>query len=125
MLAAVSYLRQSGARTISAVGASLGGDAIGDANARSKPGTFGRIVFLASNGGDAPEKLNGDKLFIVARNDKSGDGLRLPGITQHYEKTRQPKKLIVLEGSAHAQFLFDTDQGPRLLDEIVRFLSAP
>jgi hypothetical protein len=32
---------------------------------------------------------------------------------------------VILEGSAHAQFLFDTDQGTRLLNEIIRFLSTP
>jgi hypothetical protein len=31
--------------------------------------------------------------------------------------------LIILDGSAHAQFLFATDQKERLLREIVRFLS--
>jgi hypothetical protein len=32
--------------------------------------------------------------------------------------------LLVLEGSAHAQFIFATDQGERLMAEILRFLSA-
>jgi hypothetical protein len=32
--------------------------------------------------------------------------------------------LIVLDGSAHAQFLFQTDQNARVIHEIVRFLSA-
>jgi hypothetical protein len=26
--------------------------------------------------------------------------------------------MVILEGSAHAQFLLDTDQGPRLMQEI-------
>jgi hypothetical protein len=30
---------------------------------------------------------------------------------------------VILDGAAHAQFLFETDQGERLLSEIVRFLS--
>jgi hypothetical protein len=33
--------------------------------------------------------------------------------------------LIILDGSAHAQFLFATDQKERLLREILRFLSQP
>jgi len=33
--------------------------------------------------------------------------------------------LIVLDGSAHAQFLFQSDQKARVMQEIVRFLSAP
>jgi hypothetical protein len=40
-------------------------------------------------------------------------------------QTPEPKELIVLEGSAHAQFIFATDQGERLMREILRFLSAP
>jgi dienelactone hydrolase len=125
VLAAVSYLHSIGAKTVSAIGGSLGGDAVGEADAASKPGFFDRIVILASSGGDFPEKLNGRKLFIVARDDTSGDGLRLPDITKHYERAPQPKKLVILEGSAHAQFIFGTDQGQRLMDEILRFLSEP
>ena len=125
VLAAVSYLHRIGAKTVSAVGASLGGDAVGEADAESGPGNIDRVVFLGSSGGNAPEKLNGRKLFIVARGDKSGSGLRLPEISSNYQKAPQPKKLVILEGSAHAQFLFDTDQGPRLLNEILRFLSEP
>jgi dienelactone hydrolase len=125
VLAAVSYLHRIGVKMVSAVGASMGGDAVGEANAKSEPGSIARIVLLGSSGGDAPEKLNGRKLFIVARNDRSGSGLRLPEISSNYEKAPQPKKLVILDGSAHAQYLFDTDQGPRLLSEIVRFLSAP
>jgi pimeloyl-ACP methyl ester carboxylesterase len=125
VLAAVSYLHRTGVTTISAVGASLGGDAVGDADAQSKPGDIARIVFLGSSGGSAPEKLTGRKLFIVARKDSSASGLRLPEISKNYQKAPQPKKLVILEGSAHAQYLFDTDQGPRLLNEILRFLSEP
>ena len=125
VLAAVVYLHSIGAKTISAVGGSLGGDAVGNADTQSPSGTFDRIVILASEGGDTPEKLTGRKLFILARDDTSGDGPRLPGITHHYEKAQQPKKLVILEGSAHAQFLFDTPQGPRLLNEILHFLTEP
>jgi hypothetical protein len=103
----------------------MGGDAVGEADAASKPGTFDRIVILGSSGGDSPEKLNGRKLFVVARNDANSDGLRLPEISRHYDRAPQPKKLVLLEGSAHAQFLFNTDQGQRLMDEILRFLSEP
>ncbi len=125
VLAAVSYLHRAGAKTVSAVGASLGGDAVGEADAQSEPGNIARIVLLGSSGGDHPKKLSGRKLFILARDDRSGSGLRLPEISSNYERAPQPKKLVILEGSAHAQYLFDTAQGPRLLHEIVRFLSAP
>lgn len=125
VLAAISYLRRTGAKRISAVGASLGGDAVADADAQSKPGTFDRIVMLGSSGGDAPEKLTGRKLYLVAREDRNDDGLRLDGISRQFARAAQPKKLVVVEGSAHAQFLFDTDQGPRVMQEIVSFLTEP
>ena len=125
VLAAVAYLHSIGAKTISAIGGSLGGDAVGNADTQSPPGTFDHIVILASEGGAAPEKLTGRKLFILARDDVGGDGPRLPEITSHYEKAPQPKKLVILDGSAHAQFLFDTPQGPRLLNEILNFLKEP
>ena len=125
VLAAVSYLYRAGAKTVSAVGASMGGDSVGEADAQSEPGSIARIVLLGSSGGDAPEKLNGRKLFIVARDDKSGSGLRLPEISSNYEKAPEPKKLVILKGSAHAQYLFETDQGPRVMKEILRFLSEP
>jgi len=53
------------------------------------------------------------------------DGLRLPRIRANYEKASGPKELFILDGSAHAQFLFATDQRDRLLREILRFLSQP
>jgi hypothetical protein len=36
-----------------------------------------------------------------------------------------PRKLVILEGSAHAQFIFQTVRGERRMQEILRFLSAP
>jgi dienelactone hydrolase len=125
VLAAVAYLHERGVKQVSAIGGSMGGDAVGEADARSAPGQINRIVLLGSSGGDFPANLKGRKLFIVAREDRSGDGLRLPGITRNYAKAPPPKKLVVLEGSAHAQYLFDTEQGPRLMGEILQFLSNP
>jgi len=125
VLAAVRYLHATDARSVSIVGASMGGDAAGDAAIQSTAGEIDRIVFLGSQGGSAPERLKGRKLFIVSRDDRSGDGPRLPGISESYRKAPDPKKLVILEGSAHAQFIFVTDQGSRLLREILQFLSEP
>jgi len=125
VLAAVRYLRKHGATSVSIVGGSMGGDAAGDASIASAPGEIDRIVFLGSSPDGPAEKLKCRSLFIVARDDTSGDGPRLPGIRAQYEKAPQPKELIVLDGSAHAQFLFQTDQAGRVMREILRFLSAP
>jgi dienelactone hydrolase len=122
VLASVRYLHSLGFKSVSAVGASLGGDAVGEADAVANPDEFDRVVFLGSEGGDHPEKLTGRKLYIVARGDTSGEGLRLPGIEDHFARASQPKKLVVVEGTAHAQFLFATDEGPRVMKEISEFL---
>lgn len=125
VLAAIRYLTANGARTVSLVGASMGGWAIGRATIASPPIRIDRLVFLASSPDIPPEKLTGRKLFIVARDDSNGAGLRLPEIRAYYEKTPGPKELVVLDGSAHAQFLFETDQNTHLMSVILKFLSEP
>jgi pimeloyl-ACP methyl ester carboxylesterase len=126
VLAAVRYLRKIGAKSVSIVGGSMGGGAAGDASIASKPGEIDRIVFLGASPDGPADKLKSASLFIVARDDADGDHeLRLPGIRAQYEKAPEPKELIVLDGSAHAQYLFQTDQGNRVMREILRFLSPP
>jgi pimeloyl-ACP methyl ester carboxylesterase len=125
VLGATGYLRKCGARTVSVVGGSMGGSAAADASIEAAPGEIDRLVLLAASANGPPEKLKGRKLFIVAREDASGAGPRLPGIRAQYDKAPGPKELIIVEGSAHAQFLFESDQGERVMREILRFLSAP
>jgi len=125
VLASVRYLKAHGAKTASVVGGSFGGGAAGDASIKAPPGEIDRIVFLGAAPNLPAERLKSRSLFIVARDDTSGDGPRLPGIRAQYEKAPQPKQLIVLDGSAHAQFLFQTDQGARVMQEILRFLAMP
>jgi pimeloyl-ACP methyl ester carboxylesterase len=124
VLAAVRYLRKSGAKSVSIVGSSMGGSAAGDASIASQPGEIDRIVFLGAAPNGPADKLKSASLFIVARDDASDDGPRLPGIRQQYEKAPKPKELIVVDGSAHAQFLFQTNQSDRVMREILRFLTA-
>jgi pimeloyl-ACP methyl ester carboxylesterase len=127
VLGAVRWLQANGARSVSAVGASMGGGAVAAA-AAAAPGAIERMVFLASwpERGAPVERLKGRKLFITARDDRDGSGaLRLPLIRAAFEKATEPKRLVLLPGSAHAQFLFDTNEAERLLREIERFLTEP
>jgi dienelactone hydrolase len=125
VLAAVRYLRQTGAKTVSVVGASLGGGAVAQAAVEAQEGEIDRVVLLAHMLIAQPERIKGRKLFVVARDDLgSGDQPRLPGIRAQYEKATGPKELIILEGFAHAQFIFETSEGDRLTREILKFLSA-
>lgn len=123
ILAAIHYLRRTGASSVSVVGASMGGDYAAEA-AEAEPTAIDRLVLLASGAYTPVLKMKGPKLFILARDDANADGPRLPKIRAQYEKAAGPKKLIVLDGAVHAQFLFPTEQGERLMREILEFLSA-
>lgn len=125
VLAAVHYMKQQGARAVSVVGGSFGGGAAGDASIKGAAGEIDRIVFLGARPNLDAGKLKSRSLFIVARDDRNVAGPRLPGIRAQYEKAPQPKRLIVLDGSAHAQFLFQTQDAGRVMREILDFLNAP
>ncbi len=125
VLAAVRYMKSHGAKTVSVIGASFGGSAAGDASIKAAPGEIDRIVFLGSAPNLPADGLKSRSLFILARDDRNAAGPRLPAIRAQYEKAPQPKELILLDGSEHAQHLFETDQSARVMREIQRFLSLP
>jgi pimeloyl-ACP methyl ester carboxylesterase len=123
VLAGVQYLRDNGAKTVAVVGGSMGGGAAAQASV-SAPGQIDRLVLLGSTPDVPAEKLRVPKLYIMSRDDTSGDGPRLPGLRAHFEKAPEPKQLIILDGSAHAQFIFGTEHAERVMREILRFLSV-
>jgi len=119
VLAAAQYLRQCGARAISVIGASMGGGASANALVNAPPGTIDRLVLLAHAPIQNPERLMGPKLFATAKDDPI-----TTHVLQQYAKAPEPKQLLTLDGNAHAQFLFTSDQGGRLMKEILRFLGT-
>jgi len=124
-MAAVEYLRQTGATTVSVVGASMGGDYAAEA-AEANPEKIDRLVLLAAGAYTPLIKSKARKLFIMSRDDVIGDNApRLPDIRSQYEKASDPKEFVVLDGFAHAQAIFATNQGDRLTREVLRFLSTP
>lgn len=125
VLAAIDYLRRTGSSTISLVGASMGGDYAAEAT-ETNPDKIDRLVLLAAGAYTPLVKSTARKLFIMSRDDVIGDNApRLVEIRRQYERASGPKEFVMLEGSAHAQAIFTTAQGERLLREILRFLSAP
>ncbi|MFG0256582.1 MAG: alpha/beta hydrolase [Phycisphaerales bacterium JB043] len=122
VVAAIDHALTNDAKPISIIGASFGGWASSKAIAL-RPNTVDRVVFLACPV-EEPETLTGRKLFILARDDFRGeDTLRLPEIQEDFDLAPEPKQLVLLEGDAHAQFLFESDQADRLMDELLRFLT--
>jgi alpha/beta superfamily hydrolase len=123
VLAAVRFLRRSGAAEVSVIGASFGGWAAAQAAVEAEPGEIDGLVLLAGSPIERPERMQGRKLFIVTRDDVRGEGIpRLPDIRNQYERAPGPKELLIVEGDAHGQFVFETDQGERVMAEILRFL---
>jgi alpha/beta superfamily hydrolase len=118
VLAAVRYLRENGAKSVSVIGASMGGGASANAAIHARPGEIDRLILLANVPVDQPERLAVPKLFVTSQ----GDGLAAK-VREQFEKAPEPKELMILQGSAHAQFLFQTDQGERLMKRILEFLS--
>lgn len=124
VLAAVHYLRMTGAKTVSVVGASMGGDYAAEA-AEAEPRAIDRLVLLAAGAYTPLVRMAGPKLFIMSRDDVIGDNQsRLPAIRQQYERALGPKRFVAVDGSAHAQALFATAQAEYVMREIVTFLSA-
>jgi len=125
ILGAVEYLLAAGVDSVAIVGGSMGGAAAAEAVAAADLPEISGLVLLASGAGAHPERIRTRTLFIVAGNDLEFGGTpRLVGIRRDYEKVQAPKDLLVLDGSAHAQHLFDTPQGPRVMAAILAFLSA-
>lgn len=104
----------------------MGGGAAANASIAAKEGEIDRLVLLAAMAIDHPEHMKGRKLFIAATNDTTASGKpRLIKIREQFKLAPEPKALVILEGYAHAQALFQTEQGERLMREILRFLLAP
>jgi pimeloyl-ACP methyl ester carboxylesterase len=124
VLAAVRYLRENGAKSVGLLGGSLGGGAAGDAVAHAKPGEISRLVTLAGFWSHKRgEHINVPLLVIMTRDDANSEGLRLPRIQKEFDKVPAKKELVLLEGSAHAQFMFDTDDSAAIMKKVIKFLS--
>ena len=119
VLAAVRTLRRGGAARVSVIGGSMGGGAAAEAAARA-PGEIDRLVLLSPAPVSAPEGIGGDKLVVASANEPAVERIKAL-----YEKAPEPKRLVLLPGTAHAQHIFRTDQSERLTATIIEFLSRP
>ncbi len=119
VLAAIRFLKQNGAERVSVVGGSMGGGAAARAAVESNAGDIDRLILLAHSPTSRPEKLKGRKLFIVSR----GDGSRR-SVERQYAAAAEPKKLVILDGNAHAQHIFRTQQGEELMKHMINWLNS-
>ncbi len=118
VLGAVRYLKRAGAKRMSVVGGSMGGGAAAEAAVRSDPGEIDRLILLAHSPIQNPEKLKGRKLFIVSEGDS------VASVRSQHNAAPEPKKLVILPGSAHAQHIFKTPQSEMLIKAIIDWLTT-
>lgn len=119
VVAAAGFLRHRGAQRISALGASMGGGAVARASVEAPTGTFFKVILLAAAPiADADRMKANSFLFVVSREEPL-----LPRVRQQFEQAPEPKRLEILESSAHAQHVFLTDQADVLTQLIVDALA--
>jgi pimeloyl-ACP methyl ester carboxylesterase len=120
VVAGIRYLRDVGAQRVSVIGASMGGGAVAQASTVVQADELDKLILLAAVPISSPERIQGDKLFIVSQ----GDSLR-ESVESQFERAGGPKELTVLSGSAHAQHIFKSRRrGEELTDTILAWLGG-
>ncbi len=110
--AAVGYLKdERGVRSVALVGASAGSAGVLDVGSQS-PGDVAQVILLSGTGevsglGDFP------KLFTASE----GEGLA-EQVRQMAQEAPGDAEALIVGGDAHAQAIFDSPQGDRLLKAI-------
>jgi len=117
VLAAVRYLHGRGVARVSGLGASMGGSAVAEAAVRAAPGEIDRVILLSPVPIADPEHLRGPVLFLASQNEPM-----VAQITEEYRRVPDPKRLVLLPGTAHAQHIFATEQAEHLRTTVAEFL---
>src|SRR5262249_43587583 len=105
VLGAVRRLRHEGAPRVSVVGGSMGATAGARPVVEAHPGEIDRLVLLSPPDAPSPEQLRGRLLFVASADEPLAERVR-----QAYLRAPDPKRLVLIPGSAHAQHIFATDQ---------------
>jgi len=119
VLGAVRAMRDAGATSVSVLGASMGGGASANAAVRAKPGEIDHLVLLSPVPIDHPESMHARSITYFA---SAGERL-YPRVRAQYARAPEPKRFHVIEGDAHAQHIFETDQGKTLTRLILEALA--
>jgi dipeptidyl aminopeptidase/acylaminoacyl peptidase len=119
VLAGVRYLHRHGAARVAVLGASMGGGAVAEAATRAGSGEIDRMILLSPMPISHPERLRGRLLFVASQKEPM-----VARMTEQYRRAGEPKRLLLLPGAAHGQYVFATDQAERLRTAIAEFLDV-
>jgi len=115
ILGAIRYLKSQGATSVSVIGASLGANAAALAAIRSPKGDIDCLILLAPPGVPRASEIKAERIaFIVSRGDEN-----YRGVVAAFEKAPEPKTLDVLDGGDHAQHIFRSAEGEKLMSLII------
>jgi hypothetical protein len=119
---AVDYLKsERGVETVVLVGASAGANAVVKTDANTDLDVAGSFILAPGRAADLGAGLSGRKLFAVGE----GDSQRFVETTERlHSDAPEPKELVMLDASEHAQGIFDTDAGERLQSLVVEFVNT-
>jgi acetyl esterase/lipase len=119
LLAAAEYLKgERGIRGVAFLGASAGGSAVLQA-ATNSPEVPDQLILLSAVG-DVSGLGEEPKLFVASE----GEGRRLAQEVRQMagEAPGDHNEALILPGDVHAQAIFETDQGERLMQTILERL---
>jgi pimeloyl-ACP methyl ester carboxylesterase len=119
VLAAVRYLHGRGVTRVAVLGASMGGGAVAEAATRTAPGEIDRVILLSPMPISDPERLRGSVLFIASEKEPM-----VAQVTEQYRRAPEPKRIVLLPGSAHGQRVFATEEAGSLRTTVAEFLEA-
>lgn len=113
ILAAVQFLKEQGITQVNILGAS----AAAKASVASEPKDINRMVLLSPAFIAEPEKLQGYLLFIASEEEPSINAIK----ANFDQAPNNPKRLEILSGREHAQYIFTTKQKSILTHLILAF----
>ena len=120
ILAGVKFLRnQNNIDKVTVLGASMGGAAASKASVYSAENSIDQLILLSPAKVFKAEALKGDTLFIASKKE-----YLKKSIETAFNKAADPKQLLLINGKAHAQHIFKTDQSEILSAAIIKFLKS-
>ncbi len=117
ILAAAAFLREKyGIKAVALIGASAGGSTALSAMERS-PKAWDQVILLSS-AGEVRGLGNAPKLFVASEGEAMTDFV----VRMAKDAPGSQNAVLILKGSAHAQAIFKTTEGPRLTKAILERL---
>ncbi|CAN5290851.1 hypothetical protein BH24ACT19_BH24ACT19_17620 [soil metagenome] len=117
LLASIEYLKEErGARGVALMGASAGGSAVLRATSE-EPGAADQLILLSATG-DVTGLGEEPKLFVASE----GEGMAEEVRRMAEEAPGDQNEALILPGDAHAQAIFRTGEGDRLMQTILERL---